>query len=227
MSIGQAFDETVAYYDNWVRKALPGYEDLFNVALQVIPFAPEERIAVLDLGSGTGLFAQHVLSRYDSASFVLYDLAEKLLEVARRRFQGREQQFQYTVGDYREITGEDQYDLVVSSLSIHHLADDEKQRLFARIYRLLRKPGAFLNLDQIRGETPDLQRLYWQQWLAHVRRAGAAEAEIQASIRRRQEYDRDALLADQLQWLKAAGFANVDCVYKHYFVGVFLAMKTV
>lgn len=109
---------------------------------------------------------------------------------------------------------------------IHHLADDEKQRLFARIFRMLRKPGVFLNLDQIRGETPDLQRLYWQQWLAHVRRAGATEAEIQASIKRRQEYDRDALLADQLGWLKAAGFASVDCVYKHYFVGVFLAMKT-
>lgn len=225
MPIGQTFDETMAYYDNWVKKAVPGYEDLFNVALQVIPFDPAARIAVLDLGAGTGLFSQLVFTRYANATFVLYDLAEKLLEVARRRFQGSEQQFRYVLGDYREITGTEQYDLVISSLSIHHLADEDKQRLFGSVYRLLRKPGVFLNLDQIRGETPDVQRLYWEQWLAHVRGAGGSEAEIQASIERRQTYDKDALLVDQLQWLKDAGFENVDCVYKHYFVAAFLAMK--
>ena len=34
-----------------------------------------------------------------------------------------------------------------------------------------------------------------------------------------------APMADQIRWLKEAGFANVGCVYKHTFVGVFLAMK--
>jgi tRNA (cmo5U34)-methyltransferase len=229
MSIGQTFNETAAYYDSWVKKALPGYADLFNVALQVIPFAPDAPIAVLDLGAGTGLFSQYVLSRYFNATFVLYDLAEKMLEVARHRFQGRELQFRYVNGDYltlaRESEGAEQYDLVISSLSIHHLADEDKQRLFGSVYRLLRKPGMFLNLDQVRGETPDLQRLYWQQWLAHVRHAGGTEMEIQASIERRLTYDKDATLADQLGWLKTAGFVNVDCVYKHYFIGAFLAMK--
>ncbi len=228
-NIGQSFDETAAYYDAWVKKALPGYADLFRTALQVIPFAPDAPITVLDLGAGTGLFSQSVLSRYHNASFVLYDLAEKLLEVARWRFQDREQQFQFVKGDYREIApervNEQTFDLVISSLSIHHLVDEDKQRLFGSIYHLLRKPGVFLNLDQIRGETPDLQRLYWEQWLAHVRREGGTEAEIQASIERRRTYDKDATLAEQLNWLKAAGFVNVDCVYKYYFVGAFLARK--
>lgn len=227
MSIGQTFDEAVSYYDGWMKKALPGYDDLFNVALQVTPFDPSTPIRVLDLGAGTGLFSQYILSRYFNASFVLYDLAEKLLHVARRRFQGQAAQFRYIVGDYREIAGEEQFDLVISSLSIHHLEDEDKQRLFASVFKLLRKPGLFLNIDQIRGETPDLQRLYWEQWLAHVLRAGGTETEIQSSIQRRTTYDKDALLADQLDWLKAAGFANVDCVYKHYFLGVFLAVKPV
>jgi tRNA (cmo5U34)-methyltransferase len=50
--------------------------------------------------------------------------------------------------------------LVISSMSIHHLVDEDKQRLFSQVYRLLRRPGVLVTVDQIRGETPELQRLY-------------------------------------------------------------------
>jgi hypothetical protein len=33
------------------------------------------------------------------------------------------------------------------------------------------------------------------------------------------------LLADQINWLKQAGFSDVDVVYKNFFLGVFLAIK--
>src|SRR5690242_356729 len=114
MDIGQSFDETVAYYDQWIKKAIPGYSDLFSVALQVIPFPAGAPIAVLDLGAGTGLFSQSVLSRYPRASFVLMDLAAELLEIARRRFIDHASQFTCVTGDYREISGESRYDLVIS-----------------------------------------------------------------------------------------------------------------
>ena len=83
----------------------------------------------------------------------------------------------------------------------------------------------FINIDQIRGETAYLRDLYWGHWLAQVKRVESSKERINASIERRRTYDRDALLLDQLQWLKDAGFANVDCVYKNYFVGVFIACK--
>ena len=80
MTIDQAFDKTVAYYDDWMRKALPGYGDLFAVATEVMPFERDAPIRVLDLGAGTGLFSQHVLQRYPNATFVLYDVAAKMLD---------------------------------------------------------------------------------------------------------------------------------------------------
>jgi tRNA (cmo5U34)-methyltransferase len=67
--------------------------------------------------------------------------------------------------------------------------------------------------------------LYWNHWLTQVREKEPSEKNIQESINRRTAYDRDAPLADQLRWLEETGFTNVDCVYKNYFVGVFLAMK--
>jgi len=148
-----------------------------------------------------------------------------MLGVARERFAARAAQFEYVVGDYRQLTGTEAYDLVISSLSIHHLSDEEKQALFGGIHRILRKGGRFINIDQIRGETQFLRDLYWNHWLAQVRRAGFSEERIQESIDRRIPYDREALLEDQLRWLKESGFVNVDCVYKNFFVGVFLAIK--
>ena len=225
MTIDQAFDQTAAYYDRWVRKALPNYDELFATATELIPFSPEEPIDVLDLGAGTGLFSWHVLGKLPKARFVLVDLAPKLLTIARSRFRDKTGQFQFVEADYRHLEYTRQFDLVISSISIHHVEDREKLSLFDAIYGALRTDGLFLNVDQIKAPTTRLQALYWSNWLKVVRRRGASEDEIQNSIQRRKTYDRDALLVDQLRWLENAGFADVDCVYKNWFVGVFCAFK--
>ncbi|MFN2271414.1 MAG: class I SAM-dependent methyltransferase [Anaerolineae bacterium] len=225
MTIDQAFDRTVAYYDDWMRKALPGYDDLFTVATAVVPFESDAPIRVLDLGAGTGLFSQHVAQKYLNATFVLTDVAARMLEGAEQRFAEQAGRFEFVVEDYRNLQAVADFDLIISSLSIHHLTNEGKRRLCQQVYTALREGGAFVNVDQIKGETSYLQDLYWDLWLRHVRASDAPEEQIQESIERRTTYDQDASLADQLDWLREAGFVNVDCVYRHTFVGVFLAMK--
>jgi tRNA (cmo5U34)-methyltransferase len=225
VTIGQVFDESVFYYDEWVKTALPNYGEIFAVAKELVPFAPDERIDVLDLGAGTGLFSQHILVKYPHATFVLYDVAVEMLNVARERFRGFPDRFRFIVDDYRHLCEEKQFDLVISSLSIHHLADDDKRDVFGRVCDALRENGLFINVDQVRGPTAYFQELYWTNWLDMVRERGGTEDRIRESVQRRTAYDRDALLTDQLLWLAEAGFVNVDCVCKNYFVGVFVATK--
>lgn len=225
MTIDRAFNDAIDYYDDWMKKALPNYGDLFRTAQELIPFETAKPIEVLDLGAGTGLFSKFVLEKYPAARFLLVDVADKMLDVARERFRGNPRQFEFTIGDYRMLQVAHEFDLVISSLSIHHLSHEEKQDLFRKIFSILKKPGIFINVDQIRGETDYVRRLYWDHWLNQVREKEPSEKKIQESIDRRMEYDRDALLGDQLRWLGEAGFTNIDCVYKNFFVGVFLAMK--
>ncbi|GAP21357.1 class I SAM-dependent methyltransferase [Leptolinea tardivitalis] len=225
MTIDQAFNASTPTYDDWMQRALLGYTDLFGTAVRVIPFGKEQPIRVLDLGAGTGSFAAHVYALYPNAQFVLMDVADKMLDAARDRFKDQGGRFQFEIADYRYLQGEEQYDLVVSSLSIHHLTDEEKSHLFQSIYGILKPAGAFINIDQIRGETPALRQLYWNRWLSHVHSSGATEEQINASIERRTRYDQDALLSDQLTWLRQAGFDCADIVYKNFFLGVFLAIK--
>jgi len=224
-TIAQAFDDSVAYYDDWMRVALPSYDGIFAAALEQIPFEKSVQIRVLDLGAGTGLFSWQVLEEYPAAMFTLCDLAPKMLEIARGRFAVYPDQFTYRVEDYRQMFTDQKFDLVISSLSIHHLSDEDKRTLFVHIHSLLDDGGLFINIDQIWGPTEYWQTYYWDQWLEKVRCSGASEEQIEASIQRRKTYDREASLADQLEWLGQAGFSQVDCVYKHAFIGVFCAFK--
>jgi len=224
-TIAQAFDASIEYYDDWMRVALPSYDGVFAAALEQIPFEKDASIHVLDLGAGTGLFSWHVLEEYPTATFTLCDLAPKMLEIARGRFAPYPDQFTYLTEDYRQIAEAQKFDLVISSLSIHHLSHEDKRALFARVHSILEDGGLFINIDQVWGPTEYWQTHYWNQWLERVRRSGASEDQIEASVKRRKEYDREASLIDQLQWLEQAGFSQVDCVYKHAFIGVFCAFK--
>ena len=225
MSIDKAFNDSFKYYDEWMMKALPNYGELFSTATSLPTFDENAAIKVLDLGAGTGLFSMHIVQRYPKATFVLCDVAEKLLGIAKERFVNHQNQFEYLIEDYRHLSGKNEYDLVISSLSIHHLTHEEKAALFKTIYQLLKPDGVFINVDQIHGETQMIRDFYWNQWLLRVRDAGAEEQRIQESIDRRKTYDIDATLFDQITWLKEAGFTHVDCVYKNHFVGVFWAVK--
>ena len=222
-SVEQAFSEVASEYDTWVKQALPAYDELFSTAVEIIPFDPDRAIAVADLGAGSGLFAAHMQAVYPKASFTLVDASSDMLDLARKRFQDTTEPLTFVKQRLEDFSEPEKFDVVISSLAIHHLEDSDKRSLFKRVFAALLPGGVFINVDQIKGRPP-FDRLYWETWLAKIRAAGASENQIQASIKRRREFDRDASLSDQLIWLRQAGFA-AECIYKHYFVAVFLAIK--
>ena len=225
MTVGEAFNKSVAYYDEWIQQALPGYPEIFRVAVSLLPEGTGDGMTIVDLGAGTGLFSSHAIKRLPRARYILWDVAEDMLEVAKKRFSDRLGQFEFVVGDYRELGDLKNIDGVISSLSIHHLPHEDKQELFKQIHSALKPEGLFINIDQIAAESDTAAELYWSWWLQMLRQNKADEKRIQDSIDRRRQYDQDATLVQQLDWLKQAGFDHVDCIYKNYFVGVFMAVK--
>jgi ubiquinone/menaquinone biosynthesis C-methylase UbiE len=70
---------------------------------------------------------------------------------------------------------EQSLDLVVSSISLHHVPD--KAALYARIRSLLKPGSRFCFADQIRGEPESNRLTNWNKWLDFCRESGNCTVE--------------------------------------------------
>jgi tRNA (cmo5U34)-methyltransferase len=203
------FDITAPTYDAERAKLIPCYEAFYRRTTDLIPGGAEK---ILDLGAGTGLLASFVRSWYPEAHIHLMDVSAPMLDRARARLSA-DKNVSFEVADYSNAELGEGYDAVVSALSIHHLDDAAKRRLFGRIHAALRPGGAFINAEQVSGPTPALDEVYRRLWLQQVREAGASPDQIADSLYRQQD-DRCASVEAQLAWMREAGFADADCWFK-------------
>src|ERR1700719_950492 len=212
-SVQHAFDLAAEDYDRTRRRLVPGFDDFYRAAIDLIRFPRESTIRVLDLGAGTGLMAAFIAYSFPNARITMVDISNEMLERARARFR-------FEVSDYGVDQIQEKYDAVVSALSIHHLSDEQKRSLFNRIYGALNDGGVFVNAEQFRCATAERHRFHHERWVTRVRELGAGDRDLTAALER-MKFDRAATLEDQLEWLRAAGFRDIDCAYKNLVFAVY------
>jgi tRNA (cmo5U34)-methyltransferase len=155
---------------------------------------------VLDLGCGDGRLLDLVLTARPGASGVALDFSPAMLDGARRRFAGDERVEVGAHDLFAPLPAIGEFDAVVSSFAIHHLADERKRVLYGEIFDRVRPGGVFLNLEHVASPTPELH-------LAFLTAIGVTP----------ETEDPDNILApveDQLAWLRDLGFVDVDCHWK-------------
>jgi len=205
----EVFEITASTYDADRAKLIPCNDAFYRRACDLIPGGAKK---ILDLGAGTGLLTLHIRSWYPEAQIHLIDFSESMIELAKKRL-ANDKNVTYEVADYVAAPLGEGYDAVVSALSIHHLEHDAKKTLFKKILASLRPGGAFVNAEQVAGPTPLLDKVYKDLWLQQVREAGATPQQIADSLYRQQD-DRCASCEDQMEWMRDAGFIDVDCWFK-------------
>jgi len=223
MSIKELFDAGADQYDQQRRMIIPCFNDFYQTAIDLIPFNGSDSFKFLDLGAGTGLLTAFIISVFPNATVTLMDLSEKMLEKARERFSSNKR-VNFLIWDYSHSTLPEEYDLIVSAMSIHHLTDNEKKLLYQRAFDALKREGAFINADLVKGETDNIEQKYHDMWMNWIQETGLSKNELLKIIDRMQ-YDRPSSLNIQLQWLKEIGFSDVDCYYKYFNFAVYSGRK--
>ena len=207
------FNENASQYDGQRKMLIPCFDDFYSIAISIAE-TNTDKPNILDIGAGTGLLSSFILEKFPDANMTLIDLSEKMLDVAKDRFKANPN-ITYMIDDYTKYKFDKKYDVIISSLSIHHLTGDEKRQLYHNIYSGLNENGVFINADQVLGETPFLESLYKKDWKYKVENSGLSKEEI-LSAYERARLDKMSTLEDQVNWLKDAGFLDVDCVYKYF-----------
>jgi tRNA (cmo5U34)-methyltransferase len=197
--------------DGYTRRCLvPCFDAFYGGAIRALELAQPGPIrAVLDLGTGTGALAAMVADTYPQAQLTLLDGAPAMMAKAVANL--GERATTAVVQDFAEPLPAGPFDAVVSSLAIHHLDDAGKASLYTRAHDVLRPGGAFINAEQVLGETPALDALFWRWHEREALALGATREEWAAAVSR-MTHDRCATVATNLELLSAAGFQDV-CVH--------------
>lgn len=207
------FNEVANEYDSQRKKLIPCFDDFYQIATSMAD-ANTSSPTILDLGAGTGLFSSILLQKYPQAQVTLIDISDKMLEIAKQRFNGFTN-VSYVLDDYINFITHEKFDIIISALSIHHLSDADKLKLYNNTYSNLKKDGVFINADQVLGHTPYIDSLYKNDWMKKVEGSGLSRIEIDSAYGRK-KLDRMSDLKTQTTWLEEIGFEDVDCIYKYY-----------
>jgi tRNA (cmo5U34)-methyltransferase len=222
MSASEAFADGAREYDATRRRLVPPFDAFYGTVVDVLGMLEQPPRRVLDLGAGTGLLAEKIHDAYPKAKLELLDGSPEMLDVARERLPGAT----FHTQDMRDPLPEGEFDAVVSALAIHHLENEAKRDLFARIRDVLPAHGVFVLADQVSGPRETLTAHYLDVWARQCKALGATEEEL-AAARERMQHDRCADTGALMEWVLDAGFPECGCVYKSWWWTVIVGFVTI
>ena len=215
-NVKEHFDEEAKEFDNAILKLIPHYNDMITSMISTIPYNDSDRFNVLDLGSGTGNVSLALKQKFQYASISCIDIAENMIEMAKLKLDNYND-IEYYTGDFSEFKFERKYDVVVSSLALHHIkTDEEKKEFYIKIYDLLNPGGIFINSDSVLGSNKKLNNLYTEKWIEFLLGSITLEEVEEKWLPQSKAEDFPAPLMDHLKWLGESGFERQDVIWKYY-----------
>jgi SAM-dependent methyltransferase len=179
------------------RESIPRRGEAYEVLFEILPSQVDR---VLDIGSGDGYTLQLVLDARPGANGVALDFQEEMLVRARERF--ADNPGVEVVAHDLDVPLPDvgDFDVVVSSFAIHHLAPARQRALYGEVYDRLRPGGLFANVEHV-ASTSDQRH---EEFLYAI---GSSPDQDDPS-------NQLVAVADHLSWLAGLGFADGECLWK-------------
>lgn len=223
-SVAEFFDRLNGDYTATIERCFPRYREMLCSLIDYLCLSSAPQ-AILEIGSGTGNLSVLLAQQFPQAELHLLDVSAESLQVCRQRLQSHPTAHSQLEDIRQAAFAPQSFDLIVSSITIHHLTAEEKQRLLGSCLDWLRPAGTLAVADQFRGATAAVYAQHIDNWKQMSFAAGATPAEFEMWMEHQREHDHHDTLLDHLHWLTQAGFAPVDCVWRCLLWGVVVAYK--
>ena len=227
-------DWVVRRFLEGVRGGIPYANDQLDVMLRLIDANDHPVERFLDLGSGSGLLAIAILARHPAAHATLVDNSEPMMEAARDLLGEDTTLPAFVLADLNDpgwvstIAHEAPFDTIVSGFAIHHLSNERKAALYHELLPLLAPGGLFINVEHVASASTWIEDLWNAAMIDSLteyhekQRTGQIRGMIEKEYQSLpdQYANQLASVETQLDWLRDAGFADVDCFFKYFELAV-------
>jgi tRNA (cmo5U34)-methyltransferase len=211
-------------YDVEIRRFIPHYEEMIATGVEVLSALAPADSRILDLGGGTGALSSAVLAGLPSSRVTMVDVDADMIAEARRRLARFGDRVSFEQASFLDPLPA--ADAVVASLALHHVHDlDTKTALYRAIHDTLSPGGVLLNLDAAVTEGIRLNRLVFDRMAARMADHGISHAEARGHFASWADEDRYFPLDAELAALRAAGYDEVECLWRRGLCAITCALR--
>lgn len=215
------------FVNGWLErsvKSLPERQQRYLFLAALAGLAPDEAFTFLDVGAGGGWLIGALLDAYPNSRAVWLDMSAPMRTAAEQHLAPYGDRVSFITADlatggWAEQVRPHAPRAAFSTIAIHNLFNADAIRgVYAELGRALQPGAVFVDQDYVAGE-PAVQ--------AHYQSAGAfRRGEAPGLNAGRGRLGRFAgALGDHLAWLRAAGFATVDCPARELNLATLIAVR--
>ena len=146
---GKVIPKWLSSHVDWVENMffLGQLDSLWERLLSVVALQPHEK--VLDIGCGSGRLTLLMAKKLTAGGEVIgIDASEHMVKECQNIDTSRVHSLSFQVGKMEQLDFPDRsFDVVISSLAIHHVPKETKMEAFREIRRVLKPSGRLVILD--------------------------------------------------------------------------------
>lgn len=215
------FNENAEKYETLIEKIVTNHGVFFD---QVVSLIPEGDIDVLELGSGTGYLTEKIIAKNPHASITCIDMTPEMIEIAMEK--ERLKDVDFIEGDFREVWPDKKFDVIISTLCLHHLNDRDRAEVIMKIHQSLNENGIFINGDVFKPEDGFIEELLNRRWMNSMLNDGLSEEQASGMTEKRKTaldfIDTHESYRKKMLW---AGFSRFFCFYSYEIYSITAGFK--
>jgi tRNA (cmo5U34)-methyltransferase len=226
-----AFDEQVTEaFDDMLERSIPEHDIMRDLVFRVGRRFLKKNYhnLVADLGCSRGGALERFASPNlpDVGKIIGLEVSDPMIRSARSRFRP-DQRVSIRNHDLRDGLPEDVdgASVILSVLTLQFTPIEHRQRIVRESYERLRPGGALLLVEKVLGDGAGIDSLMVAEYYDEKRRNGYTQEQIE---RKRLSLE-GVLVPVTARWneelLRRAGFADVDCFWRHLNFAGWLAVK--